>query len=208
MSPRIVVVNYLMGNLGSIGNMLHRIGYASVVSSDAEEISQADKLILPGVGHFDRGMEQLAALGLIDVLARKVLEDKTPVLGICLGMQLLGARSEEGARRGLGWIDADFVRFRPADAEYEIKIPQMTWNYTKQRKPSQLMDAMLDRPRFYFVHAYHAVMKHPEDTLLTTHYGYEYTAAFERENILGVQFHPEKSHKFGMLLLKNFVERY
>src|SRR5262249_25945055 len=100
MSPRIVVVNYLMGNLGSISNMLHRIGYASVVSSDAGEISRADKLILPGVGHFDRGMEQLAALGLIDVMARKVLEDKTPVLGICLGMQLLGARSEEGARRG------------------------------------------------------------------------------------------------------------
>src|SRR5262249_45247890 len=171
MSPRIVVVNYLMGNLGSISNMLHRIGYASVVSSDAGEISRADKLILPGVGHFDRGMEQLAALGLIDVMARKVLEDKTPVLGICLGMQLLGPRTEEGSRRGLGWSDADFVRLRPADAECEIKIPQMPWTYTKQRKTSQLMDAMLDRPRFYFVHAYHAVMKHPEDTLLTTHYG-------------------------------------
>ncbi len=208
MSPRIVIVNYSMGNLGSIGNMLHRIGYASMISSDAEAISCADKLLLPGVGHFDRGMEQLAALGLIDVLTRKALEDKTPVLGICLGMQLLGGRSEEGGHRGLGWIDADFVRFRPEDAEYEIKIPQMTWNYTKQRKSSRLMDGMVDRPRFYFVHGYHAVMKHPEDTLLTTHYGYEYTSAFERENILGVQFHPEKSHKFGMLLLKNFVERY
>jgi glutamine amidotransferase len=197
-----------MGNIGSIQNMLKRIGYGSSISSSAEEIAQADKLILPGVGHFDRGMEKLATLGLIEVLNRSVLIGKTPVLGICLGMQLMCNKSEEGTKQGLGWIDADFVKFNTGEAAYEIKIPQMAWNYTKQVKPSKLLEGMYDRPRFYFVHGYHAVMKHTEDVLMTTQYGYEYVSAFERDNILGVQFHPEKSHKFGMKLLQNFIEKY
>jgi glutamine amidotransferase len=153
-------------------------------------------------------MEQLHHLGLIDVLNQRVLVDRTPVLGICLGMQLMGAGSEEGQHSGLKWIDARFIRFRPEAAKYPIRIPQMSWNYVTQTKPSRLMTGMYENPRFYFVHAYHATLTTPEDAFLSTDYGYEYVSGFERNNIMGVQFHPEKSHKFGMRLLQNFVEAY
>jgi glutamine amidotransferase len=204
----IIIVNYGMGNLGSIQSMMKHIGYETLITADPQQIERAEKLILPGVGHFDRGMEQLHALDLIDVLNHKVLAQKTPVLGICLGMQLMGSGSEEGKLEGLKWVDADFVRFNPHKAKYPIRIPQMSWNYVRQTRPTQLMTGLNERPRFYFVHAYHAIMANAEDAILTTEYGYEYVSGFERENIIGVQFHPEKSHKFGMKLLQNFSESY
>ena len=203
----ITIVDYKTGNLGSIQNILKRIGEQSVVTSDKEVIADATKLILPGVGAFDTGMRNLNDLDLIGVLNRKVVEEKIPVLGICLGMQLLSKGSEEGEFEGLGWIDARTIRFCFKDS-MEYKIPHMGWNFIKQHKPSKLLENMYSEPRFYFVHSYYFKSMEDKDVLTSTEYEIEFTSAVEKENILGVQFHPEKSHKFGMKLLKNFVDFY
>lgn len=194
-----------MGNIASIANMLLKIGAPCVISRSEEQISAATKLILPGVGHFDRAMEQLEILGLKQVLNTKAIVEKTPVLGICLGMQLMGNKSEEGSLNGLGWVDVDFIKFKPEQAAYPITIPNMGWREVVSQKASKLFENMPEEPRFYFVHAYHAVCNNQADAWLNTTYGYDYVAAFEKQNLYGVQFHPEKSHKFGMQLLKNFT---
>jgi len=203
----ITIIDYKTGNLGSIQNILKRIGEDSIVTSDKDEIARATKLILPGVGAFDTGMRNLTGLNLIDILSKKVIEEKIPVLGICLGMQLLSKGSEEGSLPGLGWIDASTVRFEFEDST-EYKIPHMGWNFIRQHKTGRLFDNMYPDSRFYFVHSYFFSANDPEDVLTSTTYEIEFTSAIERGNILGVQFHPEKSHKFGMKLLKNFVDFY
>jgi glutamine amidotransferase len=203
----ITIIDYKTGNLGSIQNILKRIGEDSVVTSDYDEIARATKLILPGVGAFDTGMRNLTSLNLIDILNKKVIEEKIPVLGICLGMQLLSKNSEEGSLPGLGWIDASTVRFKFEDST-EYKIPHMGWNFIRQHKTGKLFDNMYPDSRFYFVHSYFFRANDPEDVLTSTTYEIEFTSAIERGNILGVQFHPEKSHKFGMKLLRNFVDFY
>jgi glutamine amidotransferase len=203
----ITIIDYKTGNLGSIQNILKKIGEDSVITSDKDEIDQATKLILPGVGTFDTGMKNLSALDLIDVLNKKVLVEKTPVLGICLGMQLLSSGSEEGLLSGLGWIDALTFRFQFKDT-MEYKIPHMGWNFIKPMKNSRLFDNMYPDARFYFVHSYFFRANDKDDILASTAYEIEFTSAVEKGNILGVQFHPEKSHKFGMKLLKNFVDFY
>ena len=203
----ITIIDYKTGNLGSIQNILKKIGEDSVITSDKDEIDQATKLILPGVGTFDTGMKNLSALDLIDVLNKKVLVEKTPVLGICLGMQLLSSGSEEGLLSGLGWIDALTFRFQFKDT-MEYKIPHMGWNFIKPMKNSRLFDNMYPDARFYFVHSYFIRANDKDDILASTAYEIEFTSAVEKGNILGVQFHPEKSHKFGMKLLKNFVDFY
>jgi len=203
----ITIIDYKTGNLGSIQNILKRIGEQSVVTSDKNEIAKAKKLILPGVGAFDTGMRNLNDLGLVNVLNEKVINEKTPVLGICLGMQLLSEGSEEGMLRGLGWIRAKTVRFQFIDT-IEYKIPHMGWNFIKQHKASRLFENMYPEARFYFVHSFYFRAGNTEDIVTTTTYETEFTSSVEHENILGVQFHPEKSHKFGMKLLKNFVDFY
>jgi glutamine amidotransferase len=203
----ITIIDYKTGNLGSIQNILKRIGEDSVITSDKDEIKRATKIILPGVGAFDTGMRNLLELDLVDILNRKVKLEKVPVLGICLGMQLLSNGSEEGALPGLGWIDGETVRFRFEDT-VEYKIPHMGWNFVRQHKESKLFENMFSDPRFYFVHSYFFRANIEKDVLLSTTYEIEFTSAVEKGNILGVQFHPEKSHKFGMKLLKNFVDFY
>ncbi|HEY5469199.1 MAG TPA: imidazole glycerol phosphate synthase subunit HisH [Bacteroidales bacterium] len=203
----ITIIDYKTGNLGSIQNILKKIGEQSIITSDKKDIAAASKIILPGVGAFDTGMKNLVELDLVDILNKKVLEEKTPVLGICLGMQLLSKGSEEGSFKGLGWIDAETIRFRFIDT-LEYKIPHMGWNFTVQRKESKLFSGMFPEPRFYFVHSYYFKANDEGDILTSTSYESEFTSAIEKGNILGVQFHPEKSHKFGMKLLKNFVDSY
>ena len=204
----IIIVDYGLGNLGSIYNMLKKIGAEAEISSDPARILEAGKLLLPGVGAFDNGMKNLEELGLISVLEKKVISEKTPLLGICLGMQLLTKRSEEGAREGLGWIDAETVKFNFTGTEGKLKVPNMGWNHVQVVKESKLMKDMYPEPRFYFVHSYHVKCNDPEDELLKSDYGFGYTSGFERDNIIGVQFHPEKSHKYGMKLLQNFADNY
>jgi glutamine amidotransferase len=201
----IVIVDYNVGNLGSILNMLKKIGSPAVISSKSDTILQADKLILPGVGAFDNGMSKLHEFGLIPVLQNKIKNNRTPVLGICLGMQLMTNGSEEGKLPGLGWIDARTTRFKH-DPSKNIKVPHMGWNTIIQKKESQLFYKMQADPRFYFVHSYHVVCNRESDVLTVTSYGYDFVSSFQQGNIFGVQFHPEKSHNFGMILLKNFAE--
>lgn len=204
----IVIINYGMGNLGSIFNMFKKIGVQAIISSDISDIEKAHKLILPGVGAFDNGMTNLRNLGLIPVLAEKVRTNKTPILGVCLGMQLFTSNSEEGNLPGLGWIDAKTVRFKFDNSHANLKIPHMGWNLIKAKKESNLFSDMYKDARFYFVHSYHVLCNNEEDVLSTTIYGYEFASSVEKGNIVGVQFHPEKSHKFGIKLFKNFVDNF
>jgi glutamine amidotransferase len=185
--------------------MLKRIGVASLVTSDSNQINKADKLILPGVGHFDKGMEMINKSGLKEVLNKKALEDKTPVLGICLGMQLLTNSSEEGRSKGLGWIPASTVKFNFND-NHILKIPHMGWNQVAKNSTSPLTTDFDDSFRFYFVHSYYVKVEDNAHSILKTSYGFEFDSAIQKDNIFGVQFHPEKSHKFGMRLLQNFAK--
>jgi glutamine amidotransferase len=204
----IVIVDYGVGNLASIRNMFKKIGVEAVISSAETDIREAEKLILPGVGAFDTCAEKLKESGLIAVLNPKVLEDKTPVLGVCVGMQLLMEGSEEGIQPGLGWIRGKVVKFRQDQLPAGLKIPHMGWTDILLSKPSRLFEGMYEDPRFYFVHSYHPLPAHREDILVEADYGYRFVAGMEHDNIVGVQFHPEKSHKFGMKLLENFVSHY
>ena len=204
-----VLIDYGAGNIKSIQNMLKKIGVASIISNDIEDIKRADKLILPGVGHFDYGMKKLRSAGLIEVLNQKVKEDKCPILGICLGAQLLGDSSEEGSEQGLGWISMDIVKFDKSRMADKLKIPHMGWNRlskvvnSKQQK-GELFEGLGEDARFYFVHSYHMKPKNEDYVLGKTVYGYQFVSAVQYENIYGVQFHPEKSHIYGMKLLRNF----
>lgn len=204
----VTIVNYGVGNLGSIQNMLKRIGATSRISSVASEILDSDKLILPGVGAFDTCAQKLTESGLIGALNKKVIEQGTPVLGVCVGLQLLTNGSEEGKLPGLGWVKGRIVKFKPELFSNDLKVPHMGWSEVLLKKESKLFAGMFEEPRFYFVHSYHPEVEDPTDVLLTANYGYEFVAGVERANISGVQFHPEKSHKFGMKLLENFVKNY
>ena len=201
----LAIVDYGMGNLGSIRNMLKKLGVPATISASPEVLQEASKLILPGVGAFDTGMAAIRRLGLTDVLDRKVKQDRIPVLGICLGMQLMTRGSTEGGESGLGWIDASCVRFDAGSTR--LKVPHMGWNVVQPTRPAALVQGMdQGEQRFYFVHSYYVRCNVPDDRLLRAAYGVEFDAGFQRDNIMGVQFHPEKSHKFGMRLLKNFAD--
>lgn len=201
----IVIIDYGIGNINSILNMLIKIGTEAVVSSDRSVIEKADKLILPGVGAFDYGMSNLKSGGFIELLDSMVVRRKVPVLGICLGMQLMTGKSEEGSLPGLGWIDAETKKFR-FDGGIEKKVPHMGWNSVRISRKTDLFPETDEAYRFYFVHSYHVICNNDDDVLATTNYGYDFVSAFQAENIIGVQFHPEKSHKFGMHLLKGFAK--
>lgn len=203
----IVIVDYKMGNLGSIANIIKKVGHVSVITSDIAIIKNATKLILPGVGAFDKAMRNIQELNLMDVLNEKVLVQKTPLLGICLGMQLLTQKSEEGNVSGLGWIEGEVIKFNFKENSSDLKIPHMGWNEVNIPSQHVLFDGLYENPRFYFVHSYHAVCKHSENILAKSTYGYDFASGIVKNNIMGVQFHPEKSHKFGMKLIKNFIEK-
>ncbi len=205
----ITIIDYEVGNLFSIKNILKKIGVKSVIESDPNKARHAEKLILPGVGNFGHGMQKLRQSGWEEVLNHKVLEEKTPILGICLGMQLLTQGSEEApGEKGLGWFDADTRKFAFEDENKRWKIPHMGWNDVKVQNNSRLFDGFEEERRFYFVHSYHVVCNQKSDVMGTSHYGYDFVCALEKDNILGAQFHPEKSHRFGMQLLKNFANNY
>lgn len=198
------IIDYEVGNLASIKNMLKKIGSDSFFIQSPDDFSKASKLILPGVGSFDYGMEQLAKKGLIETMENQVLKEKKPILGICLGAQLLTKSSEEGIKKGLGWVNATTVKFKTS-----LPVPNMGWNdIIIVKENSLLKDFHDDAPRFYFVHSYHFEFKDKEQILAYNNYDYDYACAFQKENIFGVQFHPEKSHKFGMQLLKNFSKNF
>jgi glutamine amidotransferase len=192
-----------LGNLGSVKNMLKKIGSQCEVTSDLDSIKRATKIILPGVGAFDPAMERLTNNALRDVLDEKALQEKIPVLGICLGMQLLTSGSEEGKIPGLGWIPALAHKFSVADSP-SLKIPHMGWNLATVNSTSLLCKDFTGDFRFYFVHSYYVKVNNPDHSILQTHYGTRFDSGIQNENIYGVQFHPEKSHRYGMKLFENF----
>jgi glutamine amidotransferase len=186
--------------------MLRKVGeYEVEITNDIDLLKDADKLILPGVGKFDYGMERLHESGLVDQLTDLVIDKKKTILGICLGAQLMTKRSDEGQLPGLGWVDGETVSFDRTLLNDSDKIPHMGWNYTETSKDVVLFQDMYTDPRFYFVHSYHLKMNNTEDEWLTTEYGYKFCSAYQHNNIYACQFHPEKSHKFGMKLMENFV---
>ena len=203
----ITIINYGLGNLRSVQKAFERLNIKAIISNNKKEIADAEKLVLPGVGHFVKGMHYLKELKLIDILNTKVMLDKTPILGICLGMQLMTEFSEEGNCEGLGWIEAKTIRFNynGNGTGHGLKIPHMGWNDIRFVKSTALKNELETSSSFYFVHSYYVNCKDENDRLTRTEYGIEFDSGFQRENITGVQFHPEKSHAAGLKLLKNFI---
>ena len=201
----IAIVDYGMGNPGSIRNMFTRIGAESVITSSPDVIRSADRLVLPGVGAFDEAVVNLDRSGLARVLNEQVLDHRVPILGICLGMQLMSQSSEEGTLPGFGWIEARTVRFRFGPERSHLRVPHMGWNHIEVALRGSILDDLPDNPRFYFVHSYHVKCADETIVLATTQYGIPFHSAVLKGNIMGTQFHPEKSHKFGLQVLRNFA---
>lgn len=199
----ISIVNYGVSNTGSMINMMKKIGVPAEIVSTPAEIEHAEKIILPGVGAFDHGMSALTKLGLVASLKKRIIQDKVPLLGVCLGMQLLAKGSDEGMLEGLDFIDGYCIRFQ-SEGDNMIRVPHMGWNEVAIREENALLDS-LEGARFYFVHSYHFVCMNPANMLACSRYGIDFTAVVHKDNVWGVQFHPEKSHRFGMALLDNFA---
>jgi glutamine amidotransferase len=200
----IIIVDYGAGNSGSIFNMLKKAGASSEITGDAARLAQATKIILPGVGSFDSAMEKLNGSGLRKVLDFKALTERVPLLGICLGMQLLGEGSEEGQLKGLGWMPLYSRKFSFRDTL--LKVPHNSWNTVLPVRESLLLARFDTAPRFYFSHSYYVSARHEGNILATTQYGITFPSVVQQDNLYGAQFHPEKSHRYGLQLLRNFIE--
>jgi len=204
---KIVIIDYGMGNLRSVIKAFKRIGHDDIViSGDPKVVESADKVILPGVGHFKLGMSNLKSLGIYEVLYDLVINKKKWILGICLGMQLFTKFSEEGETEGFGWVDANTIHFSKLLNNNSFRVPHIGWNSLKIRKQSQILKNINSSKLFYFVHSYAVLCNKDDDILLETNYGINFHSGFQHENIIGLQFHPEKSHNQGLELLNNFLE--
>lgn len=201
---KIAIVDYGMGNLRSVSKKLSKIGFDSILTSKPEDIELCDRLILPGVGHFEKGMQNLKSLGLIEPLRKFAFEDKKPILGICLGMQMFTDFSEEGDTEGLGFIKAKTMKFNFPDKK--LKVPHMGWNSITRRNSHPILDGISENEMFYFVHSYYVKCDLGSNEIALTTYGLEFSSIIAAENLIGVQFHPEKSHEWGELLIRNFCE--
>lgn len=199
----ILIIDYGMGNIGSMQNMFKRIGVQTEVSAREHRISKADKLVLPGVGAFDAAMARIDELGIRPLLLKRAKVDKIPFIGVCLGMQLLFDKSEEGQLQGLGLMPGRVKKFPTSGG---LKVPHMGWSDVERHSPSPLTESLGQDPRFYFVHSYFVEPESSSDVILYATYGTRFAAAVQKGNIFGAQFHPEKSHRFGLALLKCFVE--
>ncbi len=200
----IAIIDFDMGNVGSIRNMYKKLGIETCITNDLETIRSADKIILPGDGAFDTGMHNLKKFNLLRVLNEQILDFTKPVLGICVGMQLMTNKSEEGKEVGLCWVDSEVIKFK--SSEIKLKIPHMGWNDLQVLKNSGVTQDLPNDNRFYFVHSYYIKCNNENDIAAETNYGQVFTSVFQKNNIYGVQFHPEKSHRFGMKILENFAK--
>ncbi|MEY5041958.1 MAG: imidazole glycerol phosphate synthase subunit HisH [Bacteroidota bacterium] len=203
-NKNVVIVDYGMGNLFSVQKKVAKTYPHVLVSNKADDILSAAKIILPGVGHFAKAVENLHQYKVWDALNIAVLEHKIPILGICLGMQLMAKYSEEGNCEGLGWMEGKVIEFEVED-NLRFKIPHTGWNQVKQQKNSKLLDAIPDESLFYFVHSFRYATQDKDEILQTTNYEITFPSAIEKNNIFGVQYHPEKSHDVGLQMIKNFI---
>jgi glutamine amidotransferase len=201
----IAIVDYGLGNIAAFASVYNRANIKVSIARTADDLKGASKLVLPGVGHFDHAMRRLQQSGMRDSLDKMVLGDKVPVIGICVGMQILARSSEEGELAGLGWIQADVRAFKSFDATKDMSVPHMGWNDVKPLSAGPLFDELQTGARFYFLHSYFMSCDRREDVLAISNYGVDFTCAVQSSNIYGVQFHPEKSHSFGNRLLRNFA---
>ena len=201
----ITIIDYGLGNIRAFVNVYERLNIKTKVAHSAEDIKDASKIILPGVGAFDYAMSQLNASGMRDELEKQVLENNIPIVGICVGMQMLAKSSEEGILPGLGWIDGKVKIFDTSLIPYKTRLPHMGWNSINPDNLNPLMVGLTPESRFYFLHSYYFVCENDENIISTTEYGITYSCAVNRDNIYGIQFHPEKSHSNGVQLLKNFA---
>ncbi len=198
------VIDYGLGNISAFLNMYKRLNIEAAVARTPEELRQADKLILPGVGAFDHAMELLDGSGMRGTLDELVTKQKVPVLGICVGMQILARGSDEGRSAGLGWIDGHVKGFK--SLELDLLLPHMGWNDVQPSADARLFAGLEDECRFYFLHSFYFSCTRAQDIAAVSRYGIDFSCAVHADNIYGVQFHPEKSHHFGAQLLKNFAE--
>lgn len=198
----VTIVNYGLGNVSAFANIYSRLNIPVRVAATSGDLSGAEKLILPGVGSFDWAMTRLNQSGLRDNLERLVLEEKVPVLGVCVGLQMMARRSDEGEVPGLGWLDADVVKLEDGGG---LHLPHMGWNDVAPSDGSELFRGM-EAPRFYFLHSYVVEADRASDVLARSHYGRDFVAAMATGNVSGTQFHPEKSHRWGIDLLRSFAE--
>lgn len=204
MTDEIVIIDYGMGNLHSVQKRIHKIGGKAIICSDPEVIANASKIILPGVGHFGKAMKNLKDKNILQALNKAVLERKVPILGICLGMQIMAKHSEEGDSEGLGWIDATVKKFKMED-KLRYKVPHMGWNTVIINKETSLFSNTQGNPEFYFVHSFYLASNDKSINLNETNYEQDFVSAIQLNNIFGVQYHPEKSHDSGNSLFKNFI---
>ena len=202
---RTVIVDYGTGNLHSVKKALDRLGADCFMSSNARDIASADKIILPGVGHFGAAMANLNELELVDALNEAVTVRQKPILGICLGVELMSRHSEEGDASGLGWFNGVSVKFDHPDRA-RFKVPHMGWNQVRVHNGSRLMRDVAQQAEFYFAHSYYLRLDDQDSSVGETEYGTVFPSVIERENVFGVQFHPEKSHDAGSRVLENFIQ--
>lgn len=201
----IAIIDYGVGNVAAIGNIYKRLDVAAKLVATAEGIAEADRIVLPGVGSFDWAMERLDRSGLRPALERAVLEDRKPILGICVGMQMLASGSEEGRRPGFGWVGGQVKRFEAQRGGRRTQLPHMGWNDVEPAESFDLFADLANDARFYFLHSYYFEAVDPKNVLAMTDYNGRFASAVRARNIFGVQFHPEKSHQWGVRLLKNFA---
>ena len=203
----ISVLDTGIGNIKSVCNMIIKVGGNVDIISSPEKIADANAIIMPGIGAFDYAMKTLSSNGWIDALSKHALIEKKTILGICLGMQIMTRGSEEGTLDGLGFVEADTVKFNFVSKKDKKRIPNMGWNLAKVQRANNLFEPTNDN-QFYFANSYHIVCDNEQDILTTTNYGYDFTSSFQKENIIGVQFHPEKSHKHGYDFFKKFIKHF
>jgi glutamine amidotransferase len=201
--PSVTLVNYGLGNIQAFAHIYQRLNISFEVATTPEQLANAERIVLPGVGAFDWAMTRLNDSGLRDTLDTMVLQRRVPVLGICVGMQIMARQSEEGKMAGLGWIDAEVVRFDPAKIR-DNPLPHMGWNDVRPVSADGVFQG-IEAPMYYFLHSFYIVPRQPDDVLSTTQYGAEFVAAVRNANVFGTQFHPEKSHQWGIDLLRNFA---
>ena len=203
----VTIIDYGVGNINAFLNIFKQLNIAAKTATTIADLTEIDKLILPGVGHFDYAMQRFTDSGMRNRVDDLVKIEKKPILGVCVGMQMMAKKSTEGVLEGLGWIDAEVLKFDDAQRSTKLPLPHMGWNDVHPKNDNELFHELKKDARFYFLHSYYFKCNQPLTSIADSDYGIQFSCAVNNDNVYGTQFHPEKSHHFGIQLLKNFAER-